>query len=1456
MQRKLFLIILIVSFLISLFWFIKAELIITSLILNSTSGTNLTSENLTAYVSGADYTKIIYNWFLNGASYESLILPFEGGSDTTKDYSPNSFDFTASGGTWNSTGGNDGNGAYEFNGNRTDADYIRATSAKVLDGSSNFTINVWIKIAGTQDSYGSIYSESCGAPAYNSVGLRVQSPNNKTNFVIGDSSALISVSTATALVPNQWYMITGVFNGTNMTIYVNGSYSNYVAFTQTKVVPTGNSIIGRYSVTAGAASSYEFNGTIDDLTIYNRSLSSQQIKDLYLTGYNKIVSQEVILNDVWAVNATPNNRTQDGTLVTSNSLTIVSPDPSVSAINLASFGNNDTVNDLNCSFTISDVDGGTMSINYTWYKNGIINLTGTKSITENIADSFILESQNLSEGENWICGISATDGNVWSSQSNSSRLHINNQYCGSKYNETNGNWSVSGNLFCSNDIIYLDRDANLTIQGNLTLENVSLIFNLSTDGEIGIQAFSGSTFIANNSIINSSDKNNHYYFNILGNLTLKNSNISRTYYNGLLIESDSNTIFKNKFTESKGFGVYLKNSDFNNVTFNNITLDNTFRYGLFLSNSNNNSIENNLISTIITTKETYLENLPHLKFGCNFSSFVDVVNGTTGENNSVAISSNGDYGSYAVFDSVDDQLNFSVGSGLEDSNGNFTNFTIVFAISGLNTSNTAENIVKFGGSHTTISLKSYLSSLNSLNFSFYESSTLSNSFIKTTPFDTIYQYHWVGNASGDKIYVSPLMHIYAIKYDGSFVGVDSDKVFTFYVDGYEQTWDIETTSFVKSYIENNGGNISFGGYGNGKLMNISFFYFYNTLLSDEELKFITNREGNSRWTDVPEQMNNIYWIERLNDLRFATDLDDSNFSGMVQDKSPLGSHGTLSPVNSMNFVNSYYGTGVELIYMNDSVNFPNGAILERYNGNWKEFTIIYAFNKRSPFQLADAYWVSCYETGPKIVSYNTTTAQTGIAIQNLSTPGVWLHKFMDDDSTWVNLSTNGGETDDAVNIVAFVYNGSEATNKLKLYINGENVTISSNGIESILKNDGAYFYTIGARYSCTTNLSSSTYGWHCAPKNTTMDFVYIFDKALTSEECKNITENTTKELTFGKIISNQGIVLYESDFNNVTFNTINTTGNNASSLVFYLSNNNTVKNNNVSSTSSYDVFSENSTNTFLNFSSNGGLSVYGNLSGIAPTLVFSCSPTSVNVGETISCSCSATDDVDLESTVTYTASPSTSTAGSFTTTCSVTDSEGNSATSSVSYTVASVSSATNTETSSLSSSGPSSYYPSQEQLNLPEGYTKTLRENYTIEFNLKENNHQLKINKIEEEKVNFTISSEPQTFEIKINETKKVDLDGDGFYDLEIFLKEIIGLYRKEAKLTIRAINEEILKDTTNAPPIIQKKDMSFNLKNYLKNFILQNYPLLLIFLLIIVLIIIISVRIKRRKNLKKIKKK
>jgi hypothetical protein len=97
------------------------------------------------------------------------------------------------------------------------------------------------------------------------------------------------------------------------------------------------------------------------------------------------------------------------------------------------------------------------------------------------------------------------------------------------------------------------------------------------------------------------------------------------------------------------------------------------------------------------------------------------------------------------------------------------------------------------------------------------------------------------------------------------------------------------------------------------------------------------------------------------------------------------------------------------------------------------------------------------------------------------------------------------------------------------------------------------------------------------------------------------------------------------------------------------------------------------------------------------------------------------------------------------------------------------------------------FYVSGKQLH--QGYEKEMGENWILEFELKDGYHILIINYIKRDFVTITIKSEQITFNLILNETKKIDIDGDGYFDISVYLKSL--MYNR-VRIIVTSINEKI----------------------------------------------------------------
>jgi hypothetical protein len=191
------------------------------------------------------------------------------------------------------------------------------------------------------------------------------------------------------------------------------------------------------------------------------------------------------------------------------------------------------------------------------------------------------------------------------------------------------------------------------------------------------------------------------------------------------------------------------------------------------------------------------------------------------------------------------------------------------------------------------------------------------------------------------------------------------------------------------------------------------------------------------------------------------------------------------------------------------------------------------------------------------------------------------------------------------------------------------------------------------------------------------------------------------------------------------------------------------------------------------------------LDTVKPVNTFSCTPTSVNTGQIVTCSCTATDATSGVKTITYTGNPSTSSDGlAQSTTCTSTDYAGNVLTSTVYYDVFTSNAAPSTGGSTTYTK---TYIPSDAEFK--SGYTSELKNNERVKLTIDSKTHYLGITTLTTTSATISVASTPQTATLTIGEEKKFDVTADGYYDLSAKLNSITN---SKASLTVKSIYEKI----------------------------------------------------------------
>ncbi|MFC1691808.1 LamG-like jellyroll fold domain-containing protein, partial [Nanoarchaeota archaeon] len=405
-------------------------------ILNSTYGTNQSKENLTAYNQStfdadSDSIKNIISWYRNSTPFALLNIPFEGDSNGsfTKDYSGNGYNGTVNSATWGRIGGYDGKGSYEFDGVN---DYIEFGDYD----SETVTVSAWVKTS--INHTGGIVAKY-GVDENYSYELRTNSnPRSIVASAQNTTGGLVNLGYAFEYNDSTWHHYAMSFNSTHVLLYVDGDLKANQSLTGTlKNIP--NSImIGRQE-----RNDWYFNGSIDNVMIFNYSLSADQIKALYDNRTDLIVSQELTKGDVWSACVTPNDGFGDGSINCSNNLSVLNSVPEPRNVILNSTDLNNYANGtLNGYFVYYDEESETQNANETkWYVDGVVNTT-----FDNLTR---INSGNTTKGQSWVFSVRVNDGNNWGSWVNSSALNINNNppiHSQPILNSTDGTNFTSANL--------------------------------------------------------------------------------------------------------------------------------------------------------------------------------------------------------------------------------------------------------------------------------------------------------------------------------------------------------------------------------------------------------------------------------------------------------------------------------------------------------------------------------------------------------------------------------------------------------------------------------------------------------------------------------------------------------------------------------------------------------------------------------------------------------------------------------------------------------------------------------------------------------------------------------------------------------------------------------------------------------------------------------------------------
>ena len=162
--------------------------------------------------------------------------------------------------------------------------YVAVPRAAGLDFNADFTLSVWVNHSSVANAPENLISN--GNDSYGFVNLRNHCSYSEYGgkdllafgWGVGDVGLMYPVLLAP--VRNSWWQITVARSGTNVTLFKNGSF-----LTNGVMLATGNNPtiwLGRFEgLPSNNGSCYPLIGGIDDVRMYNRALSSNEVAQLY-----------------------------------------------------------------------------------------------------------------------------------------------------------------------------------------------------------------------------------------------------------------------------------------------------------------------------------------------------------------------------------------------------------------------------------------------------------------------------------------------------------------------------------------------------------------------------------------------------------------------------------------------------------------------------------------------------------------------------------------------------------------------------------------------------------------------------------------------------------------------------------------------------------------------------------------------------------------------------------------------------------------------------------------------------------------------------------------------------------------------------------------------------------------------------------------------------------------------
>ena len=183
-------------------------------------------------------------------------------------------------------------------------DYVNVTDSTSFsfNVTDSFTLSGWIYR--NKATLGTIMSKELSSGNYEGYNFYVEAGGDLSLLLRHDNSPANQYGIVTLDQPvpiNQWYHVTATWNGTVGELYIDGTEQTVNTYTDTLTASIITTAPFQIGVRNNAG--YWFNGSIDEVMIYNRTLSAAEISQIYKNGVDQF-STIGELENLWFYNVT------------------------------------------------------------------------------------------------------------------------------------------------------------------------------------------------------------------------------------------------------------------------------------------------------------------------------------------------------------------------------------------------------------------------------------------------------------------------------------------------------------------------------------------------------------------------------------------------------------------------------------------------------------------------------------------------------------------------------------------------------------------------------------------------------------------------------------------------------------------------------------------------------------------------------------------------------------------------------------------------------------------------------------------------------------------------------------------------------------------------------------------------------------------------------------------------